>query len=150
MLALGDLLARIPGERDALNEADDTLMKVLRRVETILGDLRPGVEAEVDYNDPIDGAMVLGWGRHGSNWRLLCRRTGTSDIENVALTSTSRAGRAAVFLRGDGEHAPIMRLLVAVATALSQAVEARRQPVAGARQVEDLLAYAGFTATKPT
>lgn len=147
MLALDDLLARIPGERDALNEADDTLMRVLRRVETVLGDLRPGVEAEVAYDDPVDGPMVLGWGRCGATWRLICRPA--NDCQNVALTSTSRAGRAAVFLRKDNEHSPLMRLLVAVATTLSQAVEARRQPVAGARQIEDVLAYAGFTAAKP-
>jgi len=139
-------LALIPGRRDLLNNIDDRLAHVIRFVERVLNELKPGVRSEVDYSTD-DGQFVLSFCKTGSGWRIMHGLEGADDdTHDVPLVGASRQTRAEIFtVAGDMQQAPIERLIVAVAESLDDIAKERSPQLEVATRLVRVLEKAGFS-----
>jgi hypothetical protein len=95
-------LALIPGRRDILNRIDDRLAHVIRYVERVLNELKPGFPAEISFEVP-DGKYVLSFGKHKDGWRIMYGVEDTED-HDTPLLSASRQARSEAFIIPEGER----------------------------------------------
>ncbi len=143
MQTVDQALALIPGRRDILNRIDDRLAHVIRYVERVLNELKPGFPAETSYETP-DGKYVISFGKHKEGWRIM---HGPEDVDDndTPLLSASRLARSEVFTRAEGEQqTPIERLIVAVAESLDEFAKERSPPLDNAMKLAAVLEAAGF------
>lgn len=138
-----EALRDIPDSRRRVDAADDYLREVVRRVENVLGGLRP---------TPIDVAYVIdGVGRRiqlrqsrDSSWHVAWERDGEG---SVALLSAPRMVRVEAFteiawLDHGAVLAPLEALVIAVSRELSSEAANRGSQLEVARRLEAMIEVA--------
>lgn len=145
MQTVEQALALIPGRRDVLNKIDDRLAHVIRYVERVLTELKPGVPSHVSY-ETQDGAYVLEFRKHNAQWVIMYGEEGDDEgRHDTPLVSASRQARAEAFtIPPDGHQAPIERLIVAVADSLDEISKERSPQLEVAMRLAAALERAGF------
>jgi hypothetical protein len=137
-------LALIPGRRDILNRIDDRLSHVIRYVERVLNELKPGFPAEVSYEVP-DGKFVISFGKHKGGWSIMHGPEDGEDHHDTPLLGASRQARSEVFIIPDGlRQTPIEQLIVAVAESLDEFAKERSPQLENAMRLVAVLEAAGF------
>lgn len=137
---IGRALLAIPDLRARVDESDDYLRDVIRRVEDVFGKLRP---------DPLDLAYFAHGGpreirlrpSRGIRWHVAWR---SNAPDAVALLSAPRAVRVEVFTpivwpQFDEPLAPLEVLVINVADELSRVVVNREPSVETARRLHSAL-----------
>jgi hypothetical protein len=141
---VAEALALIPGRRDMLDRIDDQLSRVIRHVEQVLKELRPGVPTDVTYETP-DGIYALTFGKLAAQWHILHGRD-EDDAQDYPLLSASRLTRAEVFMPDAHGVTPIDRLIIAVVDSLERHAQERSPQVEAANRLAQVLEAAGFPA----
>ncbi len=142
-MTVDEALRNIPGARAKVDAADDYLRLVIRRVEAVLGGLRP-VAIDVPY--AVEGAprrIQLRQSRDGS-WHVAWER---GEGGSVALLSAPRAARVEAFTEiAWQDHAvalaPVEALVIAVNREMSSEAANRRPQMDVARRLEAMLEVA--------
>lgn len=143
MQTVEQALALIPGRRDVLNRIDDRLAHVIRYVERVLNELKPGFPSEVSY-ETADGSFVINFGKYKGGWCIMHGQEDNEDSDQPLLT-VSRGARAEVFtIPPDGHQTPIEQLIVAVADSLDEFVKERSPQLENAMRLASVLEKAGF------
>jgi hypothetical protein len=143
MQTVEQALALIPGRRELLNNIDDRLAHVIRYVERVLVELKPGVPSEVSY-ETEDGAFVLSFHKHKGGWCIM-HGIEADDDHDTPLVSASRQARAEVFIvPKDGHQSPLEQLIVAVAESLDDFAKERSPSLDRALHISAVLERAGF------
>ncbi len=138
-----EALRGIPGARAQVDAADDYLREVVRRVEMVLGKLRP-VAIDVPYVvEGIPRRIQLRQSRDGS-WHVAWER---DQGGSVALLSAPRTVRVEVFteIAWSGHAvglAPVEALVIAVNRELSSEAANRGPQMDVARRLEAMLEVA--------
>ena len=138
-------LEDIPFRRDQLNVVDSRLSVVIRHVEHVLSELKPGIPAEVKYATP-DGNRWIQFQKMHNTWTIVSSED-EDEYTPIALLSAPRHVRAEVFVRGDDNLAPIERLIIAVANSLVVIKGERSPSLDVAASLMAVLQEAGFPET---
>ena len=148
MQTVEQALALIPGRRDVLNKIDNRLSHVIRYVERVLSELKPGVPSDVGFTTP-EGAFVLEFRKYDGQWCIVFGTEGDDEgRHDTPLVSASRQMRAEVFtIPLDGHQTPIERLIVAVADSLDEFAKERSPQLDNAMRLAAVLEAAGFPDT---
>lgn len=149
MNKVAEALATIPRDRDALNAIDDKIAQAIRRIETLLSDLRVGVSAETDYETP-DGRFVLSYARSNATWHIMWgSEAEDDDTKDVPLLSAPRHARGeACTPCGDTGLTPIENLVIALARQLTVIAQERHPLIAVADRIVSVLE--GAAVGRPT
>lgn len=139
-MSVDEALRNIPGARAKVDAADDYLRETIRRVETVLGALRP-VPLCLPYK--VDGKrrqIQLRCGR-GGHWHVYWQG---DDDNPIPLLSTTREIRAETFTAiAWPDHAvllaPVEALILAVNRELSTAADNRGAQIDVARRIEAMI-----------
>ena len=148
---LKSTFALIHRDRAKLNVSDDILLDVIRHVESVLIEMRPGVSADV-YCKPTDDAAVedeafwLVFGKTSGQWRIMWARG--DDDDPAPLADMSREIRAAVFKPTPEGPTPLELLILGVADSVTKNAKERGPLVERARALSTAIESLGFT--KPT
>lgn len=138
-----EALRSIPGARAKVDAADDYLREVIRRVEDVLGRLRP-VAIDVPYSvKGVSRRIQLRQSRDG-DWHVAWER---DEGSSVPLLSAPRAVRVEAFTEiAWRDHAtvlaPLEALVVAVNRELSFEAASRGPQMDVARRIEAMLEVA--------
>jgi len=135
-----EALRNIPDVRDRVDAADDYFRAVIRRVEDVLGELRP-IAIEIPY--PFHGALRKIQLRQSRDRRLFVAWE-SGDGRSVPLLSAPRAVRTEVFTNMAWSVyaerlAPIEALVIAVSRELSAETANRDPQMDVARRLEATL-----------
>lgn len=137
MPSLEETFARIRASRDRLDQLDNELLDVIRRVEEALRSLKPGVRIEMDY-ETADGTRWLIFQKHNSDWQIMWSNTEVED-KRTPLASATRFERARVFEVGPDGMMPIEALIHEVPDAIDEISEARDALVRRARALSSAI-----------
>lgn len=149
---LESTFALIREQREKLDAADDTLLDVIRHVESALVELRPGVSVDVGCPPPRDiddtEAYWLIFGKKSGQWRLM--RARGDDDDPMPLADMSREIRAHVFLPTEEGPSAIEFLILGVADSVTRNVKERTPAVERAKALSAAIASLGFTKSTNT
>lgn len=138
-----EALCSIPGMRAKVDAADDYLREVIRRVEFVLGELRPvslylpygvdGKRRQIQLRCGRGGRWYVGW--QGDDDNAIPLLSATREVRVEAFTATAWPDHATPL-------APMEALIVAVNRELSTEADSRGPQIDVARRIEAMIEVA--------
>lgn len=135
-----EALRSIPDMRAKVDAADDYLREVIRRVELVLGELRPvslylpykvdGRRRQIQLRCGRGGRWYMGW--QGDDDNSIPLLSATREVRVEAFTAVSWPNHAALL-------APVEALIVGVNRELSMEVDSRGPQMDVARRIEAMI-----------